>query len=214
MAQGQWRQQGNYWVSNEGPRLRQSAISCCGHLWVAKSHQRRCTEAWCWYRQVCGKTNRRILDSMFLQLKTRLTHEVLCTLMAEVTAIINARPLLPVSADPEQPFILSPSVQETGVPPPPGDFSDKDLYTKQWRQVQALANQFWTRWSCEYLPCLQHRQKWTVPRRNLQVGDVVLLRDKQISPQLLAHGQSLCRIPWKGWICKKGWGHNNWPRPY
>lgn len=53
---------------------------------------------------------RRILDSMFLQLKTRLTHEVLCTLMAKVTAIINARPLLPVSADPEQPFILSPSV--------------------------------------------------------------------------------------------------------
>ncbi|XP_034163934.2 uncharacterized protein LOC117598271 [Pangasianodon hypophthalmus] len=127
---------------------------------------------------------RRILDSMFLQLKTRLTHEVLCTLMAEVTAIINARPLLPVSADPEQPFILSPSVlltQKTGVPPPPGDFSDKDLYTKQWRQVQALANQFWTRWSREYLPCLQHRQKWTVPRRNLQVGDLVLLRDKQIA---------------------------------
>ncbi len=50
-----------------------------------------------------------------------------------------------------------------------GDFSDKDLYTKQWRQVQALANQFWTRWSREYLPCLQQRQKWTVPARNLQV---------------------------------------------
>ncbi|GAA6111703.1 uncharacterized protein LOC125145112, partial [Tachysurus ichikawai] len=127
---------------------------------------------------------RRILDSMFLQLKTRLTHEVLCTLMAEVTAIINARPLLPVSADPEQPFILSPSMlltQKTGVPPPPGDLTDKDLYTKQWRQVQALANQFWTRWRREYLPCLQHRPKWTVLRRNLQVGDLVLLRDKQTS---------------------------------
>ncbi|XP_047671761.1 uncharacterized protein LOC125145112 [Tachysurus fulvidraco] len=127
---------------------------------------------------------RRILDSMFLQLKTRLTHEVLCTLMAEVTAIINARPLVPVSADPEQPFILSPSMlltQKTGVPPPPGDFTDKDLYTKQWRQVQALANHFWTRWRREYLPCLQHRPKWTVPRRNLQVGDLVLLRDKQTS---------------------------------
>ncbi|XP_038588673.1 uncharacterized protein LOC119913337 [Micropterus salmoides] len=125
---------------------------------------------------------RRILDSMFLQHNTRLTHEVLCTLMAEVTAIMNARPLLPVSADPENPFILSPSMlltQKTGAPPPPGEFSGKDLYTKQWRQVQALANQFWTRWSREYLPSLQHRQKWTVPRRNLEVGDLVLLRDKQ-----------------------------------
>lgn len=126
---------------------------------------------------------RRILDSMFLQQKSRLTHEVLCTLMAEVTAIINARPLLPVSVDPQQPFILSPSMlltQKSGVPPPSGEFTDRDLYSKQWRQVQALADQFWSRWSREYLPSLQQRQKWTVPRRNLQVGDLVLLRDKQV----------------------------------
>lgn len=73
---------------------------------------------------------RRILDSMLLQ-KSHLTHEV--SLMAEVTAIINARPLLPVSADPQQPFILSPAMLLTlksGVPPPPGDFTDKDLYTE------------------------------------------------------------------------------------
>ncbi|TWW62875.1 hypothetical protein D4764_04G0015220 [Takifugu flavidus] len=69
--------------------------------------------------------------------KVHLTHEVLCTVMAEVTAIINARPLLPVSSDPENPFILSPSMlltQKSCLPPPPGTFLDKDLYTKQWRQ--------------------------------------------------------------------------------
>lgn len=72
------------------------------------------------------------------------------------------------------------------VPPPPGVFSDRDLYTKQWRQVQALANQFWTRWSRDYVPSLRHRQKWTVPRRNLQVGDLVLLRDKQTVARIIA----------------------------
>jgi len=36
---------------------------------------------------------RRILHSMFLQQNICLTHKVLCTLMAEVTAIMNARPL-------------------------------------------------------------------------------------------------------------------------
>lgn len=125
---------------------------------------------------------RRILDSMLLQSKVQLTHDVLCTLMAEVTAIINARPLLPVSSDPDNPFILSPSMlltQKSCLLPPPGNFMDRDLYTKQWRQVQALANQFWTRWRREYLPSLQKRQKWTVSRRNLQVGDLVLLKDKQ-----------------------------------
>ncbi|XP_059827397.1 intersectin-1-like [Hypanus sabinus] len=119
-----------------------------------------------------------------MQQHTRLAHEVLCTLMAEVTAIINAQSFLPVSSDPENPFILSPSTlltQKAGAPPPPGDFSDKDLYTKQWRQVQALANQFWPRWRQKYLPLLQQRQKWTEPRRNLQVGDLVLLRDKQVA---------------------------------
>ncbi|XP_059845819.1 uncharacterized protein LOC132405136 [Hypanus sabinus] len=117
-----------------------------------------------------------------IQQRTRLAHEVLCTLMAEVTAIINAQSFLPVSSDPENPFILSPSTlltQKAGAPPPPGDFSDKDLYTKQWRQVQALANQFWSRWRQKYLPLLQQRQKWTEPHRNLQVEDLVLLRDKQ-----------------------------------
>lgn len=64
---------------------------------------------------------------ILLQQKTHLNHEVLCTLMAEATAIMNTRPLLPVS------FILSPSVlltQKAGVPPHPGDSSDKDLNTK------------------------------------------------------------------------------------
>ncbi|XP_059826900.1 uncharacterized protein LOC132394593 [Hypanus sabinus] len=119
-----------------------------------------------------------------MQQHTLLAHEVLCTLMAEVTAIINAQSFLPVSSDPENPFILSPSTlltQKAGAPPPPGDFSDKDLYTKQWRQVQALANQFWPRWRQKYLPLLQQRQKWTEPRRNLQVEDLVLLRDKQVA---------------------------------
>ncbi|XP_059842933.1 uncharacterized protein LOC132403561 [Hypanus sabinus] len=115
-----------------------------------------------------------------IQQRTRLAHEVLCTLMAEITAIINAQSFLPVSSDPENPFILSPSTlltQKAGAPPPPGDFSDKDLYTKQWRQVQALANQFWPRWRQKYLPLLQQRQKWTEPHRNL------------------ANGQNHCYIP-------------------
>lgn len=34
--------------------------------------------------------------------------------------------------------------QESGVPPSPGDFIEKDLYTKPWRHFQALANQFGT----------------------------------------------------------------------
>lgn len=53
---------------------------------------------------------RRILDAMFQQLGlSALTHEMLSTLMAEVTAIINTRPFIPVSTDPYDPFILTPN---------------------------------------------------------------------------------------------------------
>lgn len=85
-----------------------------------------------------------ILDGLLLRnSNSRLTHEVLVTLMAEVMAIMNARPLVPVSTDPEAPEILSPAMILTPktipVLSPPGDFELKDLYKAQWRQVQGLA---------------------------------------------------------------------------
>ncbi|XP_034016983.1 uncharacterized protein LOC117502080 [Thalassophryne amazonica] len=124
--------------------------------------------------------SRRILDGILLKQNVQLTHDVLCTLMMEVVAVINARPLVPVSADPESPSILSPAMiltQKVGVSPPRGEFTKKDLYSIQWRQVQALADEFWRRWRREYLPTLQTRRKWTDTKRDLKVGDIVLLKD-------------------------------------
>lgn len=135
-----------------------------------------------WERMI--GTARRILDSMLLQTgRAKVTHEILCTLMAEVTAIINSRPLIPVSADPEAPLILTPSMlltQKIGTSPtPPGNFSDANPLHTQWKRVQALAETFWARWRREYLSTLQSRQKWHTKRSNLKEGDVVLLKDKQ-----------------------------------
>lgn len=134
-----------------------------------------------WERMI--GVSRRILDSMLLQIRgAPLTHDVLCTLMAEVSAIINARPLVPISSDPSSPFLLTPAMlltQKQGLPVPPGDFTDKDLFKSQWKQVQALANEFWTRWREEYLSTLQPRRKWFTAHRNLQAGDIVLLKDNQ-----------------------------------
>ncbi len=93
---------------------------------------------------------RRILDGLLLKLTTtRFMHEILTTLMAEVMAIINARPLVPVLTDPDSPEILSPALlltqKASAVSAAPGDFELKDLYKSQSRQVQGLANCFWKR---------------------------------------------------------------------
>lgn len=125
---------------------------------------------------------RRILDSMFLQQRfSSLTHEVLVTLMAEVCAIMNARPLLPVSTDPENPLILTPSMlltQRTGAPSsPPPDFGKAEIIRHQWKLVQHLAETFWHKWQREYLSTLQSRARWQDKRPNLQEGDVILMKD-------------------------------------
>ena len=127
---------------------------------------------------------RRILDSMFLQLKNKLTHKVLVTFMAEVAAIINARPLVPVTTDPDDLFIITPAALLTQkvniVPAPAGEFGVTDLYKSQWRQVQHLSNTFWDRWRKQFLPTLQARKKWQATHPNIQPGCVVLLRNSQV----------------------------------
>ena len=37
---------------------------------------------------------------------------------------------------------------------------------------------FWKRWTKEYLPCLQERQRWSKVQRNHSVGDIVLVADE------------------------------------
>ncbi|XP_042271051.1 uncharacterized protein LOC121899355 [Thunnus maccoyii] len=136
-----------------------------------------------WERMI-GIT-RKILDSMLLQSRpSRLTHEVLTTFMAEVMAIMNNRSLVPLSTDASDPFILTPATlltQQCGSHPIiPGEFDSKDLYKRQWQQVQSLANTFWDRWRKQYLCTLQSRKKWTFSRPNIVLGSVVLMRDNQV----------------------------------
>lgn len=126
---------------------------------------------------------RRILDSMLLNSRRGpLSHEVLCTLMAEVCAIVNGRPIVPISHDPDSPLLLTPSMlltQKTGSGPASQiSLNLRDMYTAQWKHVQVLSNIFWKRWNEEYLHNLQHRRKWETEQNDVKQGDLVLLRDK------------------------------------
>ncbi|XP_075933003.1 uncharacterized protein LOC142932811 [Anarhichas minor] len=153
-----------------------------------------------WERMI--GVSRRILDCMLLQVgPLKLTHEVLITFMAEVSAIVNARPLIPVSTDPEAPLILTPSMlltQKTGASPcPASEFSKGDLLKNQWKRVQALAETFWARWRQEYLSTLQHRQKWQAQKPNLKDGDIVLMKDSQTKRNQWPMGVVVNAIPSK-----------------
>ena len=67
-------------------------------------------------------------------------------------------------SDPLSPLPLSPSTPLTGKTkltlPPPGKFHWEDTCCNyRWRHVEHTANEFWNRWSKEYLQILQLRQK-------------------------------------------------------
>ena len=55
------------------------------------------------------------------------------------------------------------------------DVKDVDLCQDKFRQVQAILDHFWKRWMTEYVPNLTERKKWTIERKNVEVGDLVLV---------------------------------------
>ncbi len=136
-----------------------------------------------WERQI--RTVRAILQSQLKDKAHLLDDETLHTLLVEVEAIVNSRPLTVDNLNDPDSLPLAPSqlltMKSRVVLPPPGVFLKEDLYTrKRWRRVQHLANEFWDRWRKEVLRSLQKRQKWNVVRRNFQVGDIVLIQDDDV----------------------------------
>jgi hypothetical protein len=111
----------------------------------------------------------------------KLNDYSLITLFCEVESIINSRPITKSSSDPEDLEAITPNhllLMKPGPQLPCGIFTKEDNYAKRrWKQVQFLADVFWTRWSKEYLTLLQERQKWIKPRRNVTIDDIVLLAD-------------------------------------
>ena len=132
---------------------------------------------------------RKILDSMLLQEGSKeLTHEVLVTLMAEVCAILNSRPIAALDTDASSPLVLSPNMLLTQKQGEICTFSDnmgiKDTYSASWKHVQVLSDMFWKKWRVTYIESLQKRRKWCASKRNLKTGDVVLLREKDVHRNL------------------------------
>ena len=108
-----------------------------------------------WERQI--HSARIILSSLMRTHGLSLSGEAFRTFMAEVAAVLNSRPLTADNlSNPDDPLPLCPSqlitLKSKVILPPPGQFLPEDIYSRrQWRRIQHLANEFWTRWRKEYL---------------------------------------------------------------
>jgi len=139
-----------------------------------------------WERQI--RSVRNVMNCLIREHSSYLDDETLRTFLCEAEATVNSRPLtVETLSDPLSEPPLSPSMLLTGktklVLPPPGEFKKDDIYCRRkWRRAQHLAQEFWQRWSKEYIQTLQTRCKWTQMKRNFQPGDVVLLKEA-LSPR-------------------------------
>ncbi|XP_070141584.1 uncharacterized protein [Drosophila kikkawai] len=114
----------------------------------------------------------------------KYTFEELSTLLAKIEACLNSRPLAPMSEDPTDLLALTPGHFLVGGPllvtVEPEIKGASTLIINRWQHLKALHQQFRLRWKEEYLKEPHKRTKWQVPTRNLDVGELVIIKDDNL----------------------------------
>ncbi|XP_033361815.1 uncharacterized protein LOC117240067 [Bombus vosnesenskii] len=113
-----------------------------------------------------------------------LTFEQFNTLVIEIEAVLNSRPLTPISTDPKDLLVLTPGhflIGESLMSVRERDFRDTPSNRlSRWQHIQKLKQHFWKRWHKEYLNQFNNRSKWTKGGHNIQEGTIALLREDNV----------------------------------
>uniref|UniRef100_A0A5S6QMP9 Integrase catalytic domain-containing protein n=1 Tax=Trichuris muris TaxID=70415 RepID=A0A5S6QMP9_TRIMR len=118
-----------------------------------------------------------------------VNEDVLSTLLCEIEARINARPLTFVSEDVNDEEALTPFHFLIGkgyedVPMHPAKDETEMLQgrslRKRWQLQQTLLAHLWKRWRREYVSTLNFHAKWCREGRGPNIGDVVLIAEDNI----------------------------------
>lgn len=119
--------------------------------------------------------------------ETTLTFEEYATVLCQAEACVNSRPLCALNDDPTSLTALTPGhflIGEALVRIP----DDQDLRPiptnrlDRWTHLQKMVQHFWDRWQDEYIGTLINRSKWTTTTRNMEVGDLVIVKDDNLPP--------------------------------
>lgn len=115
------------------------------------------------------------------------TYEELNTLLVQIESILNSRPLTEISSNIDDFTPLTPAHfligdRLTSILEPDLTALSMNRLTR-WQTIQQLKQQFWSRWSSEYLHHLQQRTKWKASSMNLNIGKMVLLKEDNLPPE-------------------------------
>ena len=119
-------------------------------------------------------------------LNSNLRYAELHTLITQIEAILNSRPLMPISSDANDLAPLTPGHFLIGASLM--SYPDKSFENvpsnrlSRWEHVEQMRQHFWKRWQNEYLHQLQQRSKWSTTNESLKVGQVVLMKEDNAPP--------------------------------
>ncbi|GFU32207.1 uncharacterized protein TNCV_3834251 [Trichonephila clavipes] len=116
----------------------------------------------------------------------KFSYEELLTLITQIEAILNSRPLTPLSSDVDDLEVLTPAHFLIGRPitaiVEPSLLQCESNRLNVWQRITKSVQTIWKRWSLSYLNSLQQRKKWIVNKENLKLGDMVLIREENLPP--------------------------------
>ena len=119
----------------------------------------------------------------------KVNFEELTTITTQIEACLNSRPLTSLPENTGDIKALTPGHFIIGRPLEAVLDSSSSHQpmpeSKRWHLCQTLVRHFWQRWSSEYMGQLQRFSKWSKPSRNVQVDDVVCLREEPMIPTKL-----------------------------
>jgi Pao retrotransposon peptidase/Family of unknown function (DUF5641)/Putative peptidase (DUF1758)/Reverse transcriptase (RNA-dependent DNA polymerase)/Integrase zinc binding domain len=117
---------------------------------------------------------------------TSLTFEQFTTVLNKIEAILNSRPITPMTNDPNDLRALTPGHFLIGRPlvslP---ERNVTQLFANRltiWQRSQQLSQLFWKEWQNDYLVTLQQRPKHFREESSFKVGDMVLIKESNLPP--------------------------------
>lgn len=117
---------------------------------------------------------------------SRLSYEDLSTVLAEIEAAMNSRPLVPMTEDPNDFTVLTPahfiigSTMHAILGPSVADVQASRLAHHQ--KLQQLFQRFWHQWRTEYLQELQKDTRLRQPNHQILPGRLLVIIDEYQHP--------------------------------
>lgn len=107
------------------------------------------------------------------------------TLIIRIEAVLNSRPLIPLTPDPAD-VVLTPAhflIGDSLRSVPEANLTDLKLNTlSRWQLTRSMFQSFWRQWRNGYLQTLMTRAKWRSSVPNFDVGTIVLMKNENTPP--------------------------------